>query len=436
MKKLFVLLVAGTVSAHAALIHFSLSPPGTDAAVGLSPSNEVPVVTNSTGSGNTIGNGIVFDTATSVLHVDVGYGSAAGFTDLTGVPTAMHIHSPAPPGQEAGVLIDLMPYNQPASNAATGGTIVGDIPYPPDSVSNLLAGLNYLNIHTATNSGGEIRGQLIQGPSLPPSVTCQGDSTVECGTSATITAVASTPDAIALTVVWTINGTGVQTNTIAEGSPPEGTNISFSSVLPLGTNAVVITVSDASSNSASCMTVITVVDTTPPVIGSVDATPNVLWPPNHKMRSVRVQAQVTDACGPATWKIISVSSNEEDKGKGKGHKETDWKITGDHTLNLRAARDGKGQGRVYTITIEATDLSGNTSRSTVTVTVPHDKGKGKDKKPGKGNDGSANPGQGNNGAGNPGKGNSGSANPGQGNNGAGNPGRGNSGAEHGNSGRP
>src|SRR5947208_12895011 len=123
MKKLFVLLVAGALSTHAAQLHFSLSPAGTDAAVGLSPSNEVPAVTNSIGSGNTIGNGIVFDTASSTLHLSVGYGSAAGFKDLTGVPTGMHIHSPAPVGQEAGVLIDLMPYNQPASNPATGGKI-------------------------------------------------------------------------------------------------------------------------------------------------------------------------------------------------------------------------------------------------------------------------------------------------------------------------
>src|SRR5262245_49989738 len=109
MKNSIPLLLLATLSSQAALIHFDLSPPGTDVAVGLSPSNQVPAVNNSTGSGNTISGGIVLDTDSSMLQVAVGYGSAAGFTDLTGVPIAMHIHSAAPPGQNAGVLVDLAP---------------------------------------------------------------------------------------------------------------------------------------------------------------------------------------------------------------------------------------------------------------------------------------------------------------------------------------
>jgi hypothetical protein len=88
------------------------------------------------------------------------------------------------------------------------------------------------------------------------------------------------------------------------------------------------------------------------------------------MVSVHVQAHVTDTCGSATWKIISVSSNEG--SHGSGHTAPDWKITGDHTLKVRAERAGGGSGRIYTITIQATDLSGNTALGTVTVTVPHD----------------------------------------------------------------
>jgi len=135
---------------------------------------------------------------------------------------------------------------------------------------------------------------------------------------------------------------------------------------------------DSATNTASCSSTITVVDTTPPVISNVSASPDVLWPPNHKMVDVTVHATATDTCGPATWKIISVSSNEV--GKGKGSKSSSaWKITGDHTVNLRAERDGKGSGRVYTITVQAKDVSGNLSTpATVTVTVPHDQGKGKD----------------------------------------------------------
>ena len=377
MKQFLVLLVAATLSTQAAQIQFALSPPGTDAAVGLSSSNEVPVVTNSTGSGNTIAGGIVFDTDTSTLNVNVGYGSAAGFTDLTGEATHMHIHCCAGPGVAAGVLVDVMPLNHPAGNPATGGTISGAVSIPTNSVAALLSGMTYLNIHTALNPGGEIRGQLIAllATNTPPSIACAADSTVECGTSSSVSATVADADSDTLTVVWMLNGVSVQTNTVAGSSSSAGTNVTYTAVLPLGTNVLAVTAFDSAGNSAGCASTITVVDTTPPVIHSVTADPETLWPPNHKMKSIRVQAVVTDTCGPATWKIISVTSNEAADAKGNGHTTVDWKITGDHTLTLRAERSGSGSGRVYTITIQATDLSGNTAQATVTVTVPHDQGK-------------------------------------------------------------
>lgn len=60
---------------------------------------------------------------------------------------------------------------------------------------------------------------------------------------------------------------------------------------------------------------------------------------------------------------------------GGGDTPPDWVITGPLTVDLRAERSGKGSGRVYTITVECSDASGNTATKTVTVTVPHDQGK-------------------------------------------------------------
>jgi CHRD domain-containing protein len=378
MKNSIPLLLMATLSSQAALIHFDLSPPGTDVAVGLSPSNQVPVVTNSTGSGNTISAGIILDTDTSILQVAIGYGSAAGFTDLTGVPIGMHIHSAAPAGQNAGVFIDLSPYHFPAANLTNGGVIYGNISFPADGISNLLAGLDYVNIHTTLNQGGEIRGQLIAAVATnsPPSVSCPATETVECGTTAEVTIAVSDPEGDALTVTWALNGTPVQTNTLPASAPAVAANISFSALLPLGTNIIDVTVTDTATNTASCSAMVVVVDTTPSVIVSANANPNSLWPPNHKFVDVRISAQVTDTCSSTTWKIIKVKSNEPVNGLGDGDTGPDWQITGDHSLKLRAERSGKGSGRTYTVTIQAADTSGNLSKTKdVTVTVPHNQGK-------------------------------------------------------------
>ncbi len=360
------ILVLTAVSSPATLTTFQLSPPGTDVAVGLSPSNEVPPSVSSTGSGNTIGGGIVFDSETSTLQMAIGYGSAAGFTDLTGAATAMHIHGPAAPGENAGVLVSLVPYNFPAANPAHGGVIFGTIPIPTSVVASLLAGSNYVNIHTVAYPAGETRGQLIPLVNQAPVVSCPPPAEVECGTAASLTAQASDPDGDALQVVWSVNGTAVQTNQVPASSPPATNNVTFSGEFPLGTNVVDVTVTDSATNTASCSTTVVVVDTTPPSIDSLTANPAILWPPFGQMVSVQIQASISDDCDSTTWRIVSAASNEP------AGRSPDWVITGDHTLQLRAQRLGTGTGRVYTITVDASDEAGNFSSKTVTVTVPHD----------------------------------------------------------------
>ncbi len=50
-------------------------------------------------------------------------------------------------------------------------------------------------------------------------------------------------------------------------------------------------------------------------------------------------------------------------------------LNGIISLQLRAERSGSGDGRIYTITIIATDDSGNTSSADAEIIVPHDKRK-------------------------------------------------------------
>ncbi len=377
MKLYCVLLLSVGLSASAATIQFGLSPAGTAAAVGLSPQNVVPPATGTTGSGGLVSGGIVLNTDTGVLQLAVGYGSSAGFTDLSGAPQKIQLVGPAPVGQNATSGFDLMPFNFSAADAAKGGVVVGTMTLPSDVVSNFVAGYYYLVIDTAAFPNGEVRGQVVAlgSPNQAPIVSCGTSTNVECGMATTALVLVSDPEGDALTVVWTVNGVAVQTNSVPASNPPAAVPVTYTAVLPLGTNIVSVAVTDAAGNNASCFTVVPVLDTTPPVITAVSASPNVLWPPNHKLVPITVRVRATDSCSAVTWKIVKVTSNEPVNGLGDGDTAPDWQIVGDHGLKLRAERSGRGNGRVYTISVQAADESGNlSSLKNITVSVPKSQG--------------------------------------------------------------
>ena len=107
----------------------------------LTSASEVPPTT-STGSGAATGS---LDTATHEITYDVTY------KGLTGDATAGHIHGPAEPGKNAGVVV---PFASPKS------PIHGTAKLTPEQEQQLTAGQYYVNVHTKEHPGGEIRGQL------------------------------------------------------------------------------------------------------------------------------------------------------------------------------------------------------------------------------------------------------------------------------------
>ena len=127
---------------------------------------------------------------------------------------------------------------------------------------------------------------------------------------------------------------------------------------------------DASGNNASCSQVITVFDGTPPVISNASTNVVSLWPPNHKMKDVMVNYTTSDNCNAVTT-TLSVSSNEPINGTGDGDTAPDWQIVNNHFVKLRAERAGNGSGRIYTITIKATDGCNNSSTKVLLVNVNH-----------------------------------------------------------------
>jgi hypothetical protein len=84
-----------------------------------------------------------------------------------------------------------------------------------------------------------------------------------------------------------------------------------------------------------------------------------------------VNYSATDNCGSVA-SVLRVTSNEPINGLGDGDTAPDWVVLDAHHVRLRAERSGRGNGRVYTITITSTDSAGNSSSTQVSVRVPHD----------------------------------------------------------------
>lgn len=108
----------------------------------LSSSAEVPP-NMSAGSGTLIA---TLDKTSNVFTWKVAY------TGLTGPATMAHIHGPAMPGSNAGVVLPFQGSVSPIEGSAT---------LTAAQVADLMAGRWYVNVHTAANPGGEIRGQLM-----------------------------------------------------------------------------------------------------------------------------------------------------------------------------------------------------------------------------------------------------------------------------------
>ena len=189
----------------------------------------------------------------------------------------------------------------------------------------------------------------------------------------TLTSVAAPPAG------WTCSAPGSRTFTCTKATMTVGETAALAFTVALScpfptpapaTTLLTATATSATDDPALANNIATIrlsVVNPAPTISGVLADPASLWPPNHKMESVQVSYTVTPACGGTPTVTLGVTSNEGDS--------SDWQILDLHRLNLRSERLGtQKEGRVYTITITATDPSGSSAQKTVLVTVPHDQG--------------------------------------------------------------
>jgi hypothetical protein len=126
------------------------TPPTPTFAATMNGAGEVPVkAVAGTGNATIVKNGAT-------------YTYTITYTGMTGPLTGAHIHGPAAAGANANVIVPFDVVGAGASGTLTG-TFTGttNVNITPDSLDKLMTSGNaYVNLHTATNGGGEIRGQL------------------------------------------------------------------------------------------------------------------------------------------------------------------------------------------------------------------------------------------------------------------------------------
>jgi large repetitive protein len=241
-------------------------------------------------------------------------------------------------------------------SASAVDNIDGSVPVTCSPTSNSLFPIGVTTVTcTAQDSSGNVgmaSFNVTVQDTTPPTLHLPGPitATADAACTAVVTYTATATDVV--------DGTDSVTCTPASGS-----------TFTLGTTTVNCSSTDAHGNTALGSFTVTVNDTTPPTIQSVTATPNNLWPDDHRMVNVTLAVVAVDNCDTAPVnRITNVAANQPITGPGSGNTTPDYIITGDLTLQLRAERT-QGVDRTYTITVTSTDFSGNTSTTTTTVTV-------------------------------------------------------------------
>jgi hypothetical protein len=121
--------------------------PFSKSGIAMTGAQEVPAVTT-TGSGSL---DVVYSRAARTLYYKVTW------TGLSGNATGMHIHGIAGSGANAGVFQAFSGFTAAASGTFSGSLYIDGIAIKEE---DLLNGRYYVNIHTATFPGGEVRGQI------------------------------------------------------------------------------------------------------------------------------------------------------------------------------------------------------------------------------------------------------------------------------------
>ncbi len=243
----------------------------------------------------------------------------------------------------------------------------------PEPGETLRRGMRYYWQVVAKNCCGAVDGNDWSfSTENTPSVADAGDEqTVEClcnteqGTQVTLDGTRSSDaDGTPLTYTWT----GLFHESPAQGATP---TVTLDSGCP-DEYVITLIVNDGIEDSEPNDVLITVLDTTQPEF-EFSVAPTFLWPPSHKMVEITPSWTVSDECDASPEvSLVSIVMSEDDDTIGDGHTTGDIEIGDDGSIYVRSERSGPNNSRLYTITYQAVDDSGNVTVRSATVSIPHD----------------------------------------------------------------
>ena len=165
------------------------------------------------------------------------------------------------------------------------------------------------------------------------------------------------PDGDELTYAWVMDGVEI------------ATGVSPTVELSSGEYFIELIVTDSFNDSGSDEVVVSVKDDIPPEF-ILTVEPEVLKPHNHEMVLITPVWDVNDNCDDEVEvSLLSITSSQADDGIGDGHTTDDILITDEGLIYLRAEISDSSEGRIYTLTFEAVDDSGNSNVQSAIVVV-------------------------------------------------------------------
>jgi hypothetical protein len=181
---------------------------------------------------------VIYNKTTKMLTYTITWNS------LSGIPTGAHIHGDAARGANATVKYDftnLIP--KTTSGIFANSVLVDEVAIKE---KDLLNGLYYVNLHTATNPGGEIRGQIeFKNAETGKGLLLEGAQEVPAKTTSAAGRIVASYNKntkmLTYTILWN-SLTGIPTGAHIHGEAPRGANAGvkydFSSLIPKTTSGV------------------------------------------------------------------------------------------------------------------------------------------------------------------------------------------------------